>query len=437
MKLSVIGLGYLGAVHAVSMVELGHSVIGLDVDEYRVSQLSDGIAPFYEPRFTSLLQRGLDSGRLRFTTKYSDLEHVDVHFLGIGTPQRKDGLGSDLTHVDEAIESLAKILPQASGRETLVVGKSTVPVGTSRKLVSLLDHLNDVHLIWNPEFLREGLAVKDSLNPDRVIYGVGDRVSSKRAIKILDSVYCPILADGTPRLVVSYETAETIKFAANAFLATKVSFINAIAEFCEASGGDVEEVSSAIGLDRRIGSEYLRAGVGFGGGCLPKDIRSFQASAEERGLSGVFGLLRQVDSINLGRRATYVEAAEEMLGGVKGQRVTVLGAAFKPDSDDTRDSPALDVAVRLIKLGAEVTITDPRALPNVDVKGAVCEPELSRALLGADLIMLLTDWPEYRALDPRHISTLVRDRKIIDGRNVLSMSDWRDAGWTIRAPGRP
>ena len=446
-NISVIGVGYLGAVHAASMAELGHDVIGLDVDADRVAALNDGRAPFHEPGFEQILRRGLQADRLRFTTDYADLADVEVHFLGLGTPQRTDGNGADLSYLRAAVDSLREVLPARGGAPTLVVGKSTVPVGTARTLAEQLGTVEGVHLIWNPEFLREGFAVKDTLAPDRLVYGVADpedREATEAAAGRLDAVYAQILERGTSRLVMGFETAELVKASANAFLATKISFINAISEMCEATGADVTDVARAIGMDERIGPKFLRAGVGFGGGCLPKDIRAFMASAEDMGVGESLAFLREVDAINGRRRTRVVELAAEMLGAettseLRGRRITVLGAAFKPDSDDVRDSPALEVACRLREAGAQVRITDPEALAGAARRapGLEAEQDTDQALRGAELVLLLTEWGQYKELDPARTRELVEVPRIIDGRNVLEPRQWREAGWEFRALGRP
>ncbi|MBB5832823.1 UDP-glucose dehydrogenase family protein [Brachybacterium aquaticum] len=440
MRISVIGVGYLGAVHAAAMAELGHDVIGLDVDAARVVSLQAGRAPFHEPDFEEILQRGLEAGRLRFTTDYAELADAEVHFLGLGTPQRADGFGADLTYLEAAVTSLAGVIATRGGAPTLVVGKSTVPAGTARTLAGRLAHLPGTDLMWNPEFLREGFAVKDTLTPDRLVYGVAEpgAASADAQVALLDAVYAPLLAAGTPRLVMGLETAELVKVSANAFLATKISFINAIAEICEALGGDVTEVAAAIGMDDRIGRKFLRAGVGFGGGCLPKDIRAFIASAEDAGVGEALGFLREVDAVNQRRRQRVVELAREMLGDLRGRRITVLGAAFKPDSDDVRDSPALEVTARLMSAGAHVTVTDPAALANAArrVPGLHGEPDTDAALAGAELVVLLTEWREYRDFDPVRTRARVAAPRMIDGRTVLDPVAWRDAGWELRSLGR-
>jgi len=455
VKISVIGVGYLGAVHAASMAELGHEVIGLDVDAARIERLAAGQPPFHEPGFEQILRRGIETGTLRFTTDYADLADAEVHFLGLGTPQRADGMGADLSYLHAAVDSLLEVLPARGGQDTLVVGKSTVPAGTARALADRIEAVDGVKLMWNPEFLREGFAVQDTIEPDRIVYGVRDEDAARAAgaedpgqrvdvaaapeVALLDAVYARILETGVPRLVMGFETAELVKVSANAFLATKISFINAIAEICEATGADVTDISRAIGMDDRIGSKFLRAGVGFGGGCLPKDIRAFIASAEELGVGEALGFLREVDELNERRRSHVVDIARELLGDLEGRRITVLGAAFKPDSDDVRDSPALDVANQLQVAGAEVVVTDPEALDNAarrapHLRGVA---DLDEALTGAELVVLLTEWRQYRDLDPAAAASRVAVPRLIDGRNVLPLRAWRAAGWEARALGRP
>lgn len=437
MRLSVIGCGYLGAVHAASMAKLGHEVIGIDIDQNRVDTLSAGQAPFYEPGLPEVLNEALASGRLRFSTDMACARDADVHFLCVGTPQKSGEYAADLTYVDGAIDALIPHL----GEGTLVVGKSTVPVGTAAGLDAVIrDAQPTAMLAWNPEFLREGFAVQDTLLPDRLVYGLPSGPNRDVAKSLLDEVYATAIADGTPVVETDFVTAELVKVAANSFLATKISFINAMAELCEITGGDVTQLADAIGHDKRIGRRFLNAGVGFGGGCLPKDIRAFMARASELGASEPLSFLREVDAINERRRHRMVELTIEECGGsVRGKRIAVLGAAFKPDSDDVRDSPALDIASALQRAGATVTVTDPQALDNA----ARVRPTLTyakpiyEAVLNADAVLLLTEWPEYRELDPDSIADLVRHRRILDGRNVLDPAGWRSAGWTYRSLGRP
>jgi UDPglucose 6-dehydrogenase len=437
MRISVIGCGYLGAVHAACMAKLGHEVVGIDVDAGKIAELSDAIAPFYEPGLESLLRDVQDTGRLTFTTDISAAAGSDVHFICVGTPQKKGENGADLTYVDAA--TLALLPHIAPGN--VVVGKSTVPVGTASRLASLVQAQEaSAHLVWNPEFLREGHAVSDTLNPDRLVYGVDDGSEDHPAVAVLDNVYAGPLAAKTPRLVTDHPTAELVKTAANSFLATKISFINAMAEVCEASGADVTRLADAIGLDERIGRKFLHAGIGFGGGCLPKDIRAFMARAGELGADQALTFLREVDAINMRRRSRVVELTREICGGsLLGKRITVLGAAFKPESDDVRDSPALSIAAQLQLQGAVVTVTDPKALVNA----AKRFPELQyvldfdAAVDRADALLLLTEWEQYRSLDPYELGSRVSSLRVLDGRNVLDAAKWRAAGWLYRGLGRP
>ena len=435
MKISVVGCGYLGAVHAACMAELGHDVLGIDVDDTKVAALSAGRAPFYEPGFEELLTRALGTGRLRFTTTPGDdLADVDLHFIAVGTPQSDTG-AADLTYVDAAVATL--LAGAAPG--SVVVGKSTVPVGTAAHLADRLAE-RDIALVWNPEFLREGFAVADTLHPDRIVYGLSaDPARAELGRTRLDEVYARLLADGIPQIVTDYVTAELVKVAANSFLATKISFINAMAELCEATGGDVTALADALGHDERIGRRFLGAGVGFGGGCLPKDIRAFVARAQELGVHDAVSFLREVDAINQRRRDRVVDLALRSLGDqLSGAKITVLGAAFKPNSDDIRDSPALDIAHRLHMLGAQVSITDPKALDAAARRhpDLVTEPDTHQALRDADLVLLLTEWAEYVELDPSEVATWVRRPAIIDGRNALDPARWRASGWDYHGLGR-
>ena len=431
MKMSVIGCGYLGAVHAAAMASLGHEVVGIDVDPAKIEALAAGRAPFFEPGLPELLTENHGSGQLRFSTDIGDVAGSAVHFIGVGTPQRRDGAGADLTYVDAAV---ADLLPHLSPGD-LVVGKSTVPVGTAERLAALIEPTG-AELAWNPEFLREGFAVKDTIEPDRLVYGV----RSQRAVDLLDEVYAQAMSTGTPRIVTDFATAELVKTAANAFLATKISFINAMAEIAEVTGADVTQLADAIGHDVRIGRKFLNAGVGFGGGCLPKDIRAFSARAEELGRGESVAFLKEVDAINLRRRQRVIDLVTESFGGsAYTRRVAVLGLAFKPDSDDVRDSPALDVAVQLHGLGADVIAWDPEAVENARRLHPQLEfaDSLEAALQGAEAIVLATEWKHFRELDPAATKQAVADPVVIDRRNVLDPVAWRDAGWTYRGLGRP
>jgi UDPglucose 6-dehydrogenase len=435
-RLSVIGTGYLGATHAVCMVELGYEVIGLDVDLAKIESLRAGKIPFFEPGLPELLAKHIDSGNLKFTTDYAEVaEFADIHFVCVGTPQKKGQYAADMTYVEAAFRSLAPHL----NRRALVVGKSTVPAGTAVRMAQVLteDAPNkEVELAWNPEFLREGFAVEDTLRPDRLVFGV----HSEWAETTIRSAFQPVIDAGTPVIVTDFATAELVKVAANSFLATKISFINAMAEVCEATGADVTLLADAIGHDARIGRRFLNAGLGFGGGCLPKDIRAFIARAGELGVDQAVSFLRDVDEINLRRRARVVELGLELLdGSYQGMKVAVLGAAFKPDSDDVRDSPALDVAAAVGRRGATVQVYDPEA----NASAARLHPELTyadsldEALADVDLVMLLTEWQVFKAMNPGVVGQLVKQRNIVDGRNVLNPVEWRGAGWVYRALGRP
>src|SRR3712207_2723233 len=436
MKVSVVGCGYLGAVHAASMAELGHEVVGIDVDEPKIATLKQARAPFYEPGFEELLARTLATGRLRFSTDISDAAASQVHFVCVGTPQKRGAYAADMRYVEAAVESLLQVI--APGE--LVAGKSTVPVGTAGRLAELVgEKVPGAMLAWNPEFLREGFAVQDTLHPDRLVYGLPADQDRDVAERVLDEVYAQIVARRTPKVVTDYATAEMVKTAANSFLATKISFINAMAELCEATGADVKQLADAIGYDDRIGRKFLNAGLGFGGGCLPKDIRAFMARAGELGADQALTFLREVDNINMRRRIRMVELAREVCdGSLLGKRVAVLGAAFKPDSDDIRDSPALNVAAQLQLQGAAVLVADPAAVenarrlwPQLDYADS---PE--EAAQGADAVLLTTEWEQYRRLDPAAFGTVVRSKRVLDGRNALDRDAWEAAGWTYRALGR-
>jgi len=436
LQVTVIGTGYLGTVQAACLAELGCNVLGVDVDADKVAALSGARLPFFEPGLAELLERHVRSGRVRFTTSLEEAAAFgDVHLVCVGTPQRRDGLGADLGQVRSVVDGLAPHLR----RPCLVVGKSTVPVGTAAwmadRLVELAPAGSQVELAWSPEFLREGHAVDDALRPDRLVFGV----SSAAAEKTLRVLYEKALDAGTPVVVTDPTTAELVKVAANSFLATKVSFINAMAELCEATGADVVALADAIGHDERIGRRFLNAGLGFGGGCLPKDIRAFMARADELGVDQALTFLREVDAINLRRRSRMVELAAEECDGLQGRQIGVLGAAFKPQSDDVRDSPALHVAAQLQRKGAHVRVYDPMAakpaaavFPTLHYVASVEE-----AATDADLLLLLTEWPEFTDLDPAVLGRVVASRRMLDGRNALDPQRWRSAGWTYRALGRP
>ncbi len=437
MRVAVIGTGYLGAVHAAGMAQLGFQTVGVDVDQAKVDRLQAGTSPFYEPDFEPILAEQVASGRLRFTTDFSQISDADVVFIGVGTPQKADSHAADLTYIDSAIASITPHLKDGA----LVAGKSTVPVGTAQRLAEYVaEHTADgvtAELAWNPEFLREGFAVQDTLHPDRLVFGV----TSDRAESILREVYArTIEQDGTPVVVTDLPTAELVKVAANSFLATKISFINAMAEICEFAGADVTKLADAIGHDDRIGRKFLNAGVGFGGGCLPKDIRAFSARAGELGAGHALEFLAEIDKINSRRREHVVELAKQELGGdLRDRKVAVLGASFKPNSDDVRDSPALAVAGALHLAGADVRVYDPKGMENA----AKVYPPLTyadsaeAAIADAELVVHLTEWQEFKDLDPAVLVETVGTPTIIDGRNALDPVAWRAAGWTYIGLGRP
>ena len=445
LRITVIGTGYLGATHAAAMAQSGFEVLGVDVDKAKIEALARGEVPFYEPGLSELLASNVACGRLRFTTDYAEAaEFGDLHFVGVGTPQHPRTNAADLSQLEAAVDSLAPLLRQPC----TVVGKSTVPVGTAARMRERLQAQapvgDDVDLVWNPEFLREGFAVADTLTPDRIVIGVHDPAGPgqppTRDEQVMRRVYAPMLELGAPFLVMDFATSELVKVAANSFLATKISFINAMAEVCEATGADVAQLAEAIGYDERIGRRFLRAGIGFGGGCLPKDIRAFMSRAGELGVADALSFLRDVDGINTRRRAATVALARELVGGrFVGKRIAVLGAAFKPDSDDVRDSPALDIAAAIYTTGGDVVVHDPQAVdnaraayPTMAYAGSIAE-----ALTGADLVLLLTEWSDYTTLDPATMADLPATPLILDGRNALDVARWRAAGWTYRGLGRP
>ena len=432
LKLSVIGTGYLGATHAACMASLGFEVIGYDTETSKIELLSKGKVPFYEPDLEDLLAEQIKSGRLTFTTNINDLADADVHFICVGTPQIKGGNAADLKYVDSALEAIAKIVKPGG----LVVGKSTVPVGTATRLRNRLLELNPkVDLAWNPEFLREGFAVEDTLRPNRLVVGVVND-SAERTLK---EVYASNLKENTPWVRADLPTAELVKVAANSFLATKISFINAMAEICEAAGGDVTVLAKAIGYDPRIGSRFLQAGIGFGGGCLPKDIRAFMARAEELGAKQAVEFLKEIDAINLRARQRIIELVRKDLSeNLQGKKIAILGAAFKPDSDDVRDSPALDIAAQIQAAGAVVIVHDPKAIANAQKRFPALQfaQDINSTLKDAEIVLHLTEWKIYREINPVEVKSLVKSAIMIDGRNALDRELWQSAGWKFRALGR-
>ncbi|MGI8700579.1 MAG: UDP-glucose dehydrogenase family protein [Nocardioidaceae bacterium] len=434
-RVSVIGTGYLGAVHAACLAAAGHRVVGIDTDASRVSALAGGRAPFHEPGLDDLLRTGIDSGRLSFSTDVDRAADRDVHFLCVGTPQEPAGDGADLSYVWSAVRSLARRL----SRPCLVVGKSTVPVGTAARLADELGATapaaNGVRLAWNPEFLREGHAVEDTLYPDRLVFGVTDEASNLE----LRELYASVVPRSTPVVRTDLATAELAKVAANVMLAARLSVMNVLAEVCEVAQADVGDLITVLAHDDRIGRDFLTPGLGFGGGCLPKDLRAFSARAAELGVVEPTRLLAEVDAVNLHQRSRLVDLAARLLARREGRgTVAVLGTAFKPGSDDVRDSPAVDVASRLQALGARVRYYDPKAGEST----ARVSPELERAddaesaCRGADLTLVLTEWEEFRALDPVALAEVVACREVVDARLALDPDKWRAAGWAFHGLGR-
>jgi UDPglucose 6-dehydrogenase len=449
-RLTFLGTGYLGATYAICFAELGYEVLGFDIDEHKIGQLAAGEVPIHEPGLDELLRKNLAAGRLRFTTSYEEVaEFGDVHMICVGTPQRADGMAADLSYVESAVTNLAPHLH----RKALIVGKSTVPVGTAEWIEQLVSRHapadSAVEVAWSPEFLQEGFAVEDVLRPNRVIFGVKSDWATAMLYAAHKGVFDLALNEDreVPVVVTDFATAELVKVAANAFLATKISFINAMAEVCEAAGADVTQLARAIGYDARIGNKFLRAGIGFGGGCLPKDIRAFQARAQELGVGEALRFLHEVDLINQRRRQRVVQLAAELLDrpfgpagpDLVGVRVAVLGATFKPNSDDIRDSPALSVVRKLSRSGAEVTVYDPEGIDNAsrEVPDVTYAKSLTDAVTGAELVCVLTEWEEFRNADPATLGELVTGKLVIDGRNCLDPALWTAAGWTYRGMGRP
>jgi UDPglucose 6-dehydrogenase len=438
LRISVIGTGYLGATHAACLAHMGHEVLGVDVDSNKVAKLQSGEVPFYEPELDALMAEHLSDGSLRFSESFAEAaKFANVHFVTVGTPQSPRDSGADLSFIRAAVDALVPHLD----RPALIAGKSTVPVGTAEELAHRLRSTapagDQIEVAWNPEFLREGYAVQDTLHPDRIVVGVENREESQ-GYGILRELYAPILEQGTPFLITNLSTAELVKLAANAFLATKISFINAIAEVCESASADVVALAEAIGYDKRIGRQFLNAGLGFGGGCLPKDIRAFTARAGELGVGDSLAFLREVDAVNMRQRGRTVDMAREMCGSLLGARVAILGAAFKPDSDDVRDSPALNVAGQIQLQGASVSVYDPKAMDNSRKLFPTLNYAASMldACSGADVVLLLTEWDEFRKMQPDEVARVTRSKCIIDARNCLDPQAWRAAGWTYRGFGR-
>ena len=440
MRISVIGCGHLGAVHAACMAEIGHDVLGVDVDEAKVDLLNSGKAGFHEPGLDEILRRNVASGRLRFTTSFAEAAAFgNIHFLGVATPGRPDG-NYDLSQVRAAVTSLARHVDTPS----LVVGKSTVPPGTAASLQEIAATVmpgGNVEIAWNPEFLREGCAVHDTLMPDRIVIGV----ASDSAEMALREIYDPLIDMGTPLVVTDLATAELAKGAANAFLSLKISFINAMADICTAMNGDVRALAQALGLDPRIGPAFLKAGIGYGGSCLSKDVRGLAAFADQTGEGQASKLLTLVDAINSARRNRVVSLVKEAVGAepatcsshagscLEGNRIAVWGAAYKPGTDDVRDSPGLDIACRLHGLGADVTVYDPMAMGNA----LTVSPELAyadsalAALNQADVVVVVAAWPEFAEISPAAAGSEAGSMTVVDACQGIDIALWQAAGWRV------
>ena len=449
-RLAFVGCGYLGSTYAACFAELGYEVVGMDVSVEKVAKLSQGVLPFHEPGLEALLKRNIDAGRLRFTTSVEEIaEFADVHFICVGTPQRPDSDAADLSYVESCVTELAPHL----SRKALIVGKSTVPVGTATWVEELVARHAPpeagIEVAWSPEFLQEGFAVEDVLRPNRVVFGVNSDWARDMLYAVHKGVFELAAAEDrqVPVVACDFATAELVKVAANAFLATKISFINAMADLCDTTGGDVTLLARAIGYDDRIGPKFLRAGVGFGGGCLPKDIRAFVARAEELGVGDSLRFLGEVDRVNARRRTKVVQMASEMCGrasgpagpDLSGLRIALLGVTFKANSDDVRDSPALSIARKLMRAGATVTAYDPEGMATAKdvVPDAVYAKNIPEAVEGADLVCVLTAWEEFRHTDPAALTGLVNHARVIDGTNSLDPVLWTGAGWKYRGMGRP
>ncbi|WP_031074225.1 UDP-glucose dehydrogenase family protein [Streptomyces sp. NRRL WC-3742] len=439
MRVSVIGCGHLGASHAAAMAELGHEVVGVEIDPDKCAILATGASWFYEAGMDDLLAKHVPTGRLRFTTSLAEAAaFADVHFLAVGTPLRADGQGYDVSQVLGAAEQLVPLLT----RPATIIGKSTVTVGTVARLQQIITEragVEGIELVWNPEFLREGHAVADSLFPDRILVGL----SSPTALATVEQVYAPIMARGDIEMVVTDPaTAEVAKSAANAFLATKISYINAMAQVCDLTGANIDDVAHVMGIDKRIGHGGMRAGLGYGGGCLPKDVAAFAHAVTLLGATDATGLLDAVQAVNRSRMDTAVQLVTRAVGRpLAGLTIGYLGAAFKAGTSDVRDSPALRLADRLHDLGATVRVHDPESLDNArhSHPHLAFAPTALDAVSGADLVVIATEWGQYTR-DPK-LPVAAADRTpartVVDVRNALDAEPWLAAGWTVHQMGRP
>ena len=432
MHIAVIGSGYVGLVTGACFAEFGDDVTCVDVDAEKVSRLSRGETTIYEPGLDQLVKKNLQAGRLRFTTDIgSATEQSLVVFLAVGTPPKADG-AADLTYIEGAAREISEHLDSYK----VIATKSTVPVGTGRRLASLIrEHLPkplEFSVVSNPEFLREGAAISDFMRPDRVVIGGDDQ----QAVAIMRDLYRPLYLIETPFVITSLEGAELIKYAANAFLATKISFVNEIANLCEKVGCDVHEVARAIGMDRRIGAKFLHPGPGFGGSCFPKDTRALAAIGRE--FSSPMRIVDAVIEVNEQQRLSMVPKIETLAGGLQGKRIAVLGLAFKPETDDMRDAPSVEIIRGLIHRGATVSAYDPVA--RQEAQKIIPEIEFAEdeyvAAAGADVLVFMTEWNQFRALDMERIRSLMRVPRIADLRNIYEPADMRNMGFEYVGVGR-
>ena len=433
VKISVVGTGHVGLTTAACLAHIGHEVLGVDDDAEKIAQIERGEAPFHEPGLSELVAEGLDTGRLRVSTSTAEAAaHAEVVFVCVGTPTLPSG-EADLAQVERVGRAVAANLHGYA----VVVEKSTVPVETGVWLQEIMDQERNGHgefdVASNPEFLREGQAVRDALEPDRIVVGA----DSERALERLREVYRPIIdSTGCPFVTTDLATAELIKHSSNAFLATKISFINQVAEICERTGADVEEVAHAMGLDARIGPSFLRAGIGYGGECFPKDVRAYRYKADQLGVD--FGILREIEQVNAGRVEAFVEKIRTVAGGLSGRRVGLWGLSFKPETDDLRNAPAVEVARTLLDEGAAIVAHDPAAM--TAVKRLLPEIGLAStpydAARDAECLVICTEWPEYAAADLERLRGEMASAVVVDGRNVFRPRDMAAAGFVYASIGR-
>lgn len=433
MRIAMIGTGYVGLVSAACFSQFGHEVICVDKDQKKIDILRDGQMPIYEPGLDQLVINNVSQGRLKFTTDIKRaIQDVDVVYIAVGTPSRRGDGFADLSYVFAAVEEVAALLE----RYTIIALKSTVPVGTAEKVRDTIKRVNpriDFDVVSNPEFLREGSAIEDFIRPDRIVIGT----TSPKAAEMMRQLYAPLFINETPILETSLQSAELIKYAANAFLATKISFINEIANLCEATGANVQEVARGIGLDKRIGDKFLHAGPGYGGSCFPKDTRALIQSAKEAGVA-----LRIVDAVTTVNDDRKLHMADKIIaacgGDVKGKAIAILGVTFKPNTDDMREAPSLDIIPVLQQQGAKVSVFDPQA--HLEARSMLQDinwaSDAYDCAQGADCLVILTEWNEFRALDMSRIKQIVRVPLIVDLRNIYKPKEMSAQGFDYFSIGR-